>query len=170
VVANQPGHAEGRLDADAAVKGARFVRFCDAFNLPVVTFVDTPGFLSTDLQGQSRMVREATKLLYAYCEATVPKVTVITHRAYAEGFEVMGSKHTGADFNFAWPSAEIATAVPSGSLDREDSASPYEAAVAGHLDDVIEPTTTRPRVIDALEACASKREARPPKKHGNIPL
>jgi acetyl-CoA carboxylase carboxyltransferase component len=170
IVGNQPGHLGGRLDQDAAAKGSRFVRFCDAFNLPVVTFVDTPGFLPAEEQGHGRIVREAAKLMYAYCEATVPKVTIVTHRAYAEGFEVMCSKHTGADFNFAWPSAEIASKAPGGALDRQDSVSPYEAALKGHLDDVIEPVATRSRLVDALEACASKRESRPPKKHGNIPL
>jgi acetyl-CoA carboxylase carboxyltransferase component len=170
IVANQPTYLEGRLDQDAAAKGARFIRFCDAFNLPVVTFVDTPGFLPGEEQGHGRIVREAAKLMYAYCEATVPKIAVVTRRAYAEGFEVMCSKHIGADFNFAWPSAEIAAVAPSGSLDRQDFASPYDAALGGHLDDVIEPAATRPRLIDALEACASKRESRPPKKHGNIPL
>jgi len=170
IVANQPVDLDGRIDLDATIKGARFVRLCDTFNLPVVTLVDTPGVLPGKEQGDGRMVREAAKLMYAYCEATVPKVTLITHRAYAEGFEVMGSKHIGTDFSFAWPSAEIAAKAPAGSLDRQDLASPYDAAVSGHLDDVIEPTATRPRLIDALEACASKRESRPPKKHGNIPL
>ena len=170
IVANQAAHLEGRLDLDASVKGARFVRFCDAFNLPLVTFVDTPGFVPGEHQGHGRMVREAAKLMYAYCEATVPKLTVITHRAFAEGFEIMSSKHTRADFNFAWPSAQIGPGTPERALDHRDSASPYDAAAAGHLDDIIEPVTTRPRLVAALEACASKRESRPPKKHGNIPL
>ncbi|MBN1322085.1 MAG: methylmalonyl-CoA carboxyltransferase [Thermoleophilia bacterium] len=170
VVGNQPTDLDGRLDQDGSVKAARFVRLCDAFNLPVVTFVDTPGFLPGEESGRGRVLREAAKLMYAFCEATVPKVTVITHRAYAEGFEVMGSKHTGADFNFAWPSAEIVPIAPGGGLDRQDTGSPYEAAVSGHLDDVIEPSETRLRIIAALEACASKREDRPAKKHGNIPL
>jgi propionyl-CoA carboxylase beta chain len=146
------------------------VRFCDAFNLPLLTLVDTPGFLLGEEQGHGRTVREAAKLMYAYCEATVPKLTLITHRAFAEGFEVMGSKHIRADFNFAWPSAEIGTTAAEGALDHQESASPCDAALAGHLDDVIEPVTTRPRLVAALEACASKRETRPPKKHGNIPL
>jgi acetyl-CoA carboxylase carboxyltransferase component len=170
VLANQPAHLEGRLDQDAAIKAARFVRLCDAFNLPVVTFVDTPGFVPGEEQGHGRLVREAAKLMYAYCEATVPKISVVTHRAYAEGYEVMGSKHTGSDFNFAWPAAQIAATASEGSLDHQDSASPYEAAQRGHLDDVIEPTVTRSRIIDALEACASKREDRLQRKHGNIPL
>jgi propionyl-CoA carboxylase beta chain len=170
IVANQPTHLGGQLDSDASIKGARFVRFCDAFNLPLITFVDTPGFLRGEEQGHGRLVREAAKLMYAYCEATVPKLTVITHCAFGEGFEVMGSKHIHADFNFAWPSAEIGTGGVRSALDRQDSSSPYDAALTGHLDDVIEPVTTRPRLVAALEACASKRENRPPKKHGNIPL
>jgi acetyl-CoA carboxylase carboxyltransferase component len=170
VVFNQPGHLDGRLDQDAAAKAARFVRLCDAFNLPLVTFVDTPGFLPGEESGEGRILREAAKLMYAYCEATVPKLCLVTHRAYAEGFEVMGSKSVGSDFAFAWPSAEIGPVAPKGALDRQDFASPYAAAVAGHVDDIIEPAETRPRLIAALEACASKRESRLPKKHGNIPL
>jgi len=146
------------------------VRFCDAFNLPLVTFVDTPGFVAGKDQEHGGVVRAAAKLMYAYCEATVPKLTVVTRRVFGEGYEVMGSKETGADFNFAWPAAGIGRELPAGALDRQDSASPYVAAVGGHLDDVIEPLETRPRLIAALEACASKREGRPPKKHGNIPL
>jgi acetyl-CoA carboxylase carboxyltransferase component len=170
IVGNQPAHLAGRLDIDASAKGARFVRFCDSFNLPLVTFVDTPGFVAGKAQEHRGVIRSAAKLMYAFCEATVPKLTVITRKAYGEGFEVMCSKHIRADFNFAWPSAEIAAAAPSGVLDRQDVASPYDAALQGHLDDVIEPLETRPRLIAALEACASKREGRPPKKHGNIPL
>jgi len=170
VVGNQPAHLDGRLDQDAAAKGARFVRLCDAFNLPVVALVDCPGCVSAEESGDGRLVREAAKLMYAFCEATVPKLTVIIRRAYAEGFELMGSRHTGTDFTFAWPSAEISPAAPNGALDRKDSASPYNAALAGHLDDIVEPAETRPRLIAALEACASKREDRLPKKHGNIPL
>ena len=170
VVGNQPAHLAGRIDIDAAAKGARFVRFCDAFNLPLVTFVDTPGFVPGKEQEHGGIVRAAAKLMYAYCEATVPKLTVITRKAFGEAFEVMCSKPIRADFNFAWPAAGIGTKAPAGSLDRQDSASPYEAALHGYLDDVIEPVETRPRLIAALEACASKREGRPPKKHGNIPL
>ena len=170
VVGNQPSKLGGRLDLDAAAKGARFVRFCDSFNIPLVTFVDTPGFVAGSAQEHAGVIRGAAKLMYAYCEATVPKLTLITHKAYGEGFEVMCSKHVRADFNFAWPAADITSVAPDGSLDRQDLGSPYEAAVAGHLDDVIEPVETRPRLIAALEACASKREGRPPKKHGNIPL
>lgn len=170
VVGNQPAHLEGAIDVDAAVKAARFVRFCDAFNLPVVTFVDTPGFLAGKEQEQRGVVRAAAKLVYAYCDATVPKVTVVLRRSFGEGYEVMGSKGVRADFNFAWPGADIGTKPPAGALDRQDSSSPYAAAVAGVLDDVIEPAETRPRLIAALEACAAKREGRPPKKHDNLPL
>lgn len=170
IVANQPAHLDGRLDVAAAAKAARFVRFCDAFNLPLVTFVDTPGFEAGRDQEHCGVVRSAAKLIYAYCEASVPKLAVVTRRAFGEGYEVMCSKQVGADFNFAWPSAGIGRELPAGALDRQDSASPYEAAGAGYLDDVIEPVETRSRLIGALEACASKRESRPPKKHGNIPL
>jgi propionyl-CoA carboxylase beta chain len=170
VVANQPKSLEGRLDPDASAKGARFIRLCDAFNLPLVTLVDTPGFVLGKKEGHGRVMREAAKLVYAYCEATVPKLTVITRRAQAEGFEVMCSKRMGTDFNLAWPSAEIEVSVTAETSNAEDSRSPYSAAVAGHLDDVIEPSATRPRLVAALGACISKRENRPPKKHGNIPL
>lgn len=170
IVANQPAHLGGRLDIDACAKGARFVRFCDSFNIPLVTFVDTPGFVGGREQEHSGIIRSAAKLMYAFCEATVPKLTLITRKAYAEGFEVMCSKHIRADFNFAWPTADIRATAPAGRLDRRDDGSPYDAALNGHLDDVIEPSETRSRLIAALEACASKREGRPPKKHGNIPL
>lgn len=170
VVGNQPACEGGRLDMSAAAKGARFVRFCDAFNLPLVVLVDTPGFVGGAEQEHSGVIRGAAQLLYAFCEATVPKLTVVTHRAYGEGFEVMCSKHVRADFNFAWSTAEISAAAPSGAFDGEEQVSPYEAALRGHLDDVIEPGETRSRLVAALEACASKREGRPPKKHGNIPL
>jgi propionyl-CoA carboxylase beta chain len=132
--------------------------------------VDTPGFVPGKQQEHGGIVRAAAQLMYAYCEATVPKLTVVIRRAFGEGFEVMSSRSIRADFNFAWPAAEIGSKAPAGALDRGDSASPYEAALLGLLDDVIEPNETRPRLIAALEACASKREGRPPKKHGNIPL
>jgi propionyl-CoA carboxylase beta chain len=170
IVGNQPAKLSGRIDLDAAAKGARFVRFCDSFNIPLVTLVDTPGFVAGSAQEHAGVIRGAAKLMYAYCEATVPKLSLVTHRAYGEGFEIMCSKHVRADFNFAWPAAEIMAAAPAGALDRQDDGSPYDAALDGHLDDVIEPVETRPRLIAALEACASKREGRPPKKHGNIPL
>lgn len=170
VVCNQPVYLGGAIDVDAAVKAARFVRFCDAFNLPLVTFVDTPGFLPGKDQEYGGIVRAAAKLMYSYCEATVPKITLVTRRGFGEGYEVMCSKGIRADFNFAWPAAEIGARVPVGVLDRQDTSSPFDAAADGYLDDVIEPMETRPRLIAALEACASKREGRPPKKHGNIPL
>jgi propionyl-CoA carboxylase beta chain len=170
VVANQPAEQGGRLDVDACAKGARFVRTCDAFNVPLLTFVDTPGFLPGKAQERGGLLREATKLLYAFCEASVPKLTVITGKAYGEAYEVMCSKHIRADFNFAWPSAEIATPAAQGGAEGWESHSPVTAARRGYLDDVIEPRDTRPRLVAALEACASKREGRPPKKHGNIPL
>jgi acetyl-CoA carboxylase carboxyltransferase component len=167
VVGNQATEHDGRLDVDSAAKGARFVRFCDAFNLPVVTLVDTPGFVSGEEQAYGKMLREAAKLMYAYAEATVPKLTVVVGRALGEGFEVMCSKHLRADFCFAWPSATVA---PSEEAVGDDPDLLYGAAAAGHLDDIIEPGATRPRLVAALEACVSKRETRPAKKHGNIPL
>jgi propionyl-CoA carboxylase beta chain len=170
IVGNQPAHLDGSLDGEAARKAARFVRFCDAFNVPLVTLVDTRGFLGGKQREHQGVIRSAAQLMYAYCEATVPKITLITRAAYGEAREVMGSKQLRADFNFAWPSAGIALVPPEGALDRQDAASPYEAAAQGLLDDVIEPAETRPRLIAALDACASKREGRPPKKHGNIPL
>ena len=170
VVANQPTESDGRLDADAADKGARFVRMCDAFNLPIVCLVDTPGLVSGDGREQGRLTRAAGALMYAFCEATVPKLTVVTGRALAEGFEVMCSKNLGADFNLAWPGAEIGIRGDKVASGGDRSSSPYDSAVAGHLDDVFEPSVTRPRLVAALEACISKRDSRPPKKHGNLPL
>jgi propionyl-CoA carboxylase beta chain len=173
VVANQPAEQAGRLDIYACTKGARFVRTCDAFNIPLLTFVDTPGFVPGKVQERAGVLRDATKLLYAFCEATVPKLTVVTGKAYGEAYEVMCSKHIRADFNLAWPSAQIATSAASaggGAVRRWEAHSPFTAAKRGYLDDVIEPRDTRPRLVAALEACASKREGRPPKKHGNIPL
>ncbi len=170
VIGNQPACMDGEIDLRAAAKAARFVRCCDAFNVPLITFVDTPGFVPGKEQEHGGIVRAAAKLVYAYCEATVPKLTVIVRRAFGEGFETMCSKHTGADFSFAWPAADINAGPPLSALDRQDSGSPYDAAVRGYLDDVIEPPETRPRLAAALEVCVSKREARPPKKHGNIPL
>jgi propionyl-CoA carboxylase beta chain len=194
IVGNQPAHLAGTLDIDASTKGARFVRFCDAFNIPLVTFEDVPGFLPGIAQEHGGIIRNGAKLLYAFCEATVPKLTVITRKAYGGAYDVMCSKHIRADFNFAWPSAEIAVMGPDGAVSivfrkeldeaedpearrkelvaeyREKFASPYIAAQRGYIDDVIEPRETRPRLISALEACATKREGRPPKKHGNIPL
>ncbi len=170
VVANQPARLGGRLDMDASAKGARFVRTCDAFNIPLLTFVDTPGFVPGKAQARAGLLRDATKLLYAFCEATVPKLTLVTGKAFGEAYEVMCSKHIRADFNLAWPSAEIAASATASAVRRREAHSPFTAAKRGYLDDVIEPRDTRPRLVAALEACASKREGRPPKKHGNIPL
>jgi len=194
VVANQPKALAGVLDIDSSVKGARFVRTCDAFNIPLVTFVDVPGFLPGTAQEWGGIIRHGAKLLYAYCEATVPKLTVITRKAYGGAYDVMSSKHIRADFNFAWPTAEVAVMGPEGAVNivfrrdleeaedpaerraeliedyRERFANPYVAAERGYVDDVIEPRRTRPVLIDALEASLTKRERRPPRKHGNIPL
>lgn len=194
VVGNQPSHLAGCLDVDASIKGARFVRFCDAFNIPLITFVDVPGFLPGTSQEYNGIIRNGAKLLYAYCEANVPKLTVITRKAYGGAYDVMCSKHIRADFNVAWPTAEIAVMGAEGAVNiifrkelkqsddpevrrkelvdtyRDKFASPYIAAERGYIDDVIEPSDTRPRLIEALEACANKREHRPAKKHGNIPL
>ena len=194
IVANQPAVLAGCLDIDASTKGARFVRFCDAFNIPLVVFEDVPGFLPGINQEHGGIIRNGAKLLYAFCEATVPKLTLITRKAYGGAYDVMNSKHIRADFNFAWPTGEIAVMGPDGAVniifrrdlkDADDRvaahqelvanyrgrfANPFFAAERGYVDDVIEPKTTRPRLIGALEAIRNKREERPPKKHGNIPL
>ncbi|MBI1723189.1 MAG: acyl-CoA carboxylase subunit beta [Gemmatimonadetes bacterium] len=194
VVANQPAVLAGVLDIGASLKAARFVRFCDAFNVPIVTFVDVPGFLPGTGQEHGGIIKHGAKLLYAYCEATVPKVTVITRKAYGGAYDVMSSKHIRGDLNLAWPTAEIAVMGPKGAVEilfkREIEASrdaeaataerlgeytekfahPYIAAGRGYVDDVIDPRDTRPRLIDALEMLRSKRDRNPPKKHGNIPL
>jgi acetyl-CoA carboxylase carboxyltransferase component len=170
VVGNNPRFLGGHIDLDAADKGARFVRTCDVFNLPLLTFVDTPGFQPGLAQARAGAVRRAAKLLYSYCEATVPKLTVITGRAYGEAYEVMCSKHIRADFNLAWPSAEIAATAGAAAVRGWEASSPVVAARRGLLDDVIEPRETRARLAAALDACASKREGRPPKKHGNMPV
>ncbi len=194
IVANQPAVLAGVLDIDASVKAARFVRFCDAFNIPIVTFVDVPGFMPGTAQEHGGIIRHGAKLLYAYAEATVPKVTVITRKAYGGAYDVMSSKHLRADINFAWPSAEIAVMGPEGAVNiifrkqiaqaddpvaekarlvaeyRAKFANPYIAASRGFIDDVIEPHETRPRLINALEMLRNKRDTNPPKKHGNIPL
>ena len=182
VVANQPAHLNGALDIDASVKGARFVRFCDSFNIPLVTLVDVPGFLPQAEQEHGGIIRNGAKLLYAFCEATVPKLTVVVGKAYGEAYESMCSKHVGADFSLAWPSAEIAAVAPGKSVERgtrsagaadglrDTLASAYVAAQRGHIDDIVEPRETRPRLIASLEASVSKREGRPPKKHGTMPL
>ena len=194
VVAQQPMVLAGVLDIDASVKAARFVRFCDAFNIPLVTFVDVPGFLPGTAQEHGGIIRNGAKLLYAYAEATVPKLTVITRKAYGGAYDVMSSKHIRGDYNVAWPSAEIAVMGPEGAVNivyREEIerakdpearrkelvasyverfANPYVAAARGYLDDVIEPHETRPRLIAALRSLAGKRDANPKRKHGNIPL
>ena len=194
VVGNQPRALAGVLDIDSSVKGARFVRTCDAFNIPLVTFVDVPGFLPGTAQEWGGIIRHGAKLLYAYAEATVPKLAVITRKAYGGAYDVMSSKHIRADFNFAWPTAEVAVMGPEGAVNiifrkelegaddsdarrseliedyRERFASPFVAAERGYVDEVIEPRRTRPVLADALETALTKRERRPPRKHGNIPL
>jgi propionyl-CoA carboxylase beta chain len=194
VVANQPAHLAGTLDIDSSVKGARFVRFCDAFNIPLVVFEDVPGFLPGVGQEHGGIIRHGAKLLYAFAEASVPKLTVITRKAYGGAYCVMASKQIGADFNFAYPTAEIAVMGPQGAVEilyrreleeaadaeafkrakveefREKFASPFVAAERGYVDEIIEPRMTRPRLIRALELTAQKRDPLPPKKHGNIPL
>src|SRR5213593_4404656 len=194
VVGNQPRSLAGVLDIDSSAKAARFIRTCDAFNVPLVTFVDVPGFLPGTAQEWGGIIRHGAKLLYAYSEATVPKLAVITRKAYGGAYDVMSSKHIRADFNFAWPTAEIAVMGPEGAVNivfrdeigeagdpeerraeliadyKERFANPYAAAERGYVDDVIEPRRTRPVLIDALETARTKREQRPRRKHGNIPL
>ncbi|MGB1559740.1 MAG: acyl-CoA carboxylase subunit beta [Candidatus Thalassarchaeaceae archaeon] len=194
VVANQPMHLAGCLDIDASVKAARFVRFCDAFNIPLLTFVDVPGFLPGASQEWGGIIRHGAKLLYAFAEATVPKMTVITRKAYGGAYDVMSSKHIRGDYNIAWPTAELAVMGAKGAVqiihrrridtsrnpeqerqrlvdDYEDSfANPYKAAALGYLDDVIVPSETRSKLVKALGAILEKEEPRPEKKHGNIPL
>jgi len=194
VVANQPAHLAGCLDISASLKAARFVRFCDCFNIPLVTFVDVPGFLPGTAQEFGGIIKHGAKLLYAYCEATVPKLTVITRKAYGGAYDVMSSKHIRGDANFAYPTAEIAVMGPDGAVNilykremdaaknpaalkeektreyREKFANPYIAAERGYVDEVIEPRDTRRRLIQALEVLHTKRDSNPPRKHGNIPL
>ena len=194
VVANQPAHLAGCLDISASLKGARFVRFCDCFNLPLLTFEDVPGFLPGTAQEFGGIIKHGAKLLFAYCEATVPKLTVITRKAYGGAYCVMSSKHIRGDVNFAFPTAEIAVMGPEGAVNilyrrdmegvadpmrlrdektreyREKFANPYAAAERGYIDEVIEPKNTRKKLIQALEVLHTKRDQNPPKKHGNIPL
>jgi propionyl-CoA carboxylase beta chain len=192
IVANQPAHLAGCLDINSSVKGARFVRFCDAFNIPILTFEDVPGFLPGTEQEFGGIIRHGAKLLFAYAEATVPKITVITRKAYGGAYCVMGSKHIRTDINLAWPTAEIAVMGPEGAVNivykrelaaagdasrsekiaefRERFANPFIAAERGFIDDVIEPAHTRPRLIKAMRMLATKRESVPARKHGNIPL
>jgi propionyl-CoA carboxylase beta chain len=194
IVANQPAVLAGVLDVNASVKAARFVRFCDCFNVPIVTFVDVPGFLPGTVQEHGGIIRHGAKLLYAYCEATVPKLTVITRKAYGGAYDVMSSKHIRADLNLAWPTGEIAVMGAKGAVEilfrhqikaaadpaaeaqrltdeyTAKFANPYEAAARGYVDDVIDPRDTRPRLIEALRVLRAKRDRNPPRKHGNIPL
>jgi propionyl-CoA carboxylase beta chain len=194
VVGNQPAHLAGVLDIEASEKAARFVRTCDAYNVPIVTFTDVPGFLPGTDQEWNGIIRHGAKLLYAFTEATVPKLTVVTRKAYGGAYDVMNSKHMLADFNVAWPTAEVAVMGPEGAVNiiyRKDISSsptpderrqkliddykahfanPYSAAERGYIDDVIEPRQTRPKLIKALRMLQSKRVAQPKRKHGNIPL
>jgi acetyl-CoA carboxylase carboxyltransferase component len=194
IVANQPAMLAGVLDINSSEKAARFVRFCDAFNIPIITFEDVPGFMPGTAQEHGGIIRSGAKLLYAYCEATVPKLTVVTRKAYGGAYDVMSSKHIRGDVNLAWPTAEIAVMGPDGAVSiifrkeiaqakdpakrkaelveeyREKFANPYVSASRGYIDDVIEPRETRPRLINALEMLGNKRDANPAKKHGCIPL
>jgi acetyl-CoA carboxylase carboxyltransferase component len=194
IVANQPMVLAGVLDIKASEKAARFVRFCDCFNVPLIVFEDVPGFLPGVHEEHGGIIRHGAKLLYAFCEATVPKLTVVTRKAYGGAYCVMNSKHIRADFNVGWPSAEIAVMGPEGAVNiiyrrelngaedaearraelvndyREHLANPYIAAERGYIDDVIEPSETRPRLINALNMLQNKRDQNPPKKHGNMPL
>jgi acetyl-CoA carboxylase carboxyltransferase component len=197
IVANQPNYLAGVLDIAASRKAARFVRFCDAFNIPIVTFVDVPGFLPGTGQEYGGIILHGAKLLYAYGEATVPKITIILRKAYGGAYDVMSSKHLRGDINYAWPTAEIAVMGPKGAIEilhskeieeikdehargifiaekekeyRHKFANPYNAAKFGYIDDVIEPRNTRFRIVRALQALATKKEVNPPKKHSNLPL
>ena len=194
IVANQPLYLAGVLDIKASEKAARFIRFCDAFNIPIITFEDVPGFMPGMDQEHGGIIRSGAKLLYAYCEATVPKITVVTRKAYGGAYCVMNSKHIRSDLNLAWPTAELAVMGPDGAVNiifrreiaeaedpvarkaelvqdyRERFANPYVAAARGYIDDVILPSETRPRLINALGMLQNKRDSNPPKKHGNVPL
>ena len=194
LVAQQPLYLAGVLDIDASIKAARFVRFCDAFNIPVVTFIDVPGFMPGVDQEHRGIIKHGAKLIYAYAEATVPKVSVITRKAYGGAYIVMSSKHLRGDINYAWPSAELAVMGPDGAVNivyrdalknaedseltrarliaeyREKFASPYVAASRGYLDEVIDPAETRPMIIKALEILSYKRDRQLPRKHGNMNL
>lgn len=194
IIANQPAHLAGVLDIDSSIKGARFVRFCDCFNIPLVTFEDVPGFLPGTIQEHGGIIKHGAKLLYAFCEATVPKLTVITRKAYGGAYDVMSSKHIRGDINYAWLTAEIAVMGPKGAAEiifkkeisaaddpetyltqkegeyRQMFASPFKAAERGYVDDIIIPENTRPRLIRALRMLDTKKDTNPPKKHGNIPL
>jgi len=191
IVANQPKVLAGTLDIDASIKAARFVRFCDSFNIPIITFVDVPGFLPGKKQEHGGIIIHGAKLLYAYAEATVPKITIITRKAYGGAYDVMCSKHIRADINYAWPNSEIAVMGSQGAVSiifrkelandinqkdvlveeyKEKFSNPYIAAERGYIDDIIDPSETRIKIAQALEICADKRVERPKRKHGNIPL
>ncbi|MGJ3237697.1 MAG: acyl-CoA carboxylase subunit beta, partial [Anaerolineae bacterium] len=194
IVANQPMVLAGVLDINASEKAARFIRTCDSFNIPIITFVDVPGYMPGRDQEHAGIIRRGAKLLYAYCEATVPKLTVTTRKSYGGAYCVMSSKHIRGDLNLAWPTAEIAVMGPEGAVEitnrrelqeaddpaakktelanayRDRFAHPYIAASRGYIDDVIEPSETRSRLINALQVFQNKRDENPPKKHGNIPL
>ncbi len=189
IVANQPNHLAGVLDIGSSLKGARFVRFCDAFNIPLITFEDVPGFLPGTAQEFGGIIKHGAKLLYAFSEATVPKITIITRKAYGGAYDVMSSKHIGADINFAYPTAEVAVMGPEGAVNiifrdrltdeqkkkavddyKRTFASPYKAAQLGYIDEIIKPKQTRFKIIQALEMTQNKSKSNPPKKHGNIPL
>jgi acetyl-CoA carboxylase carboxyltransferase component len=194
IVAQQPAVLAGVLDIDSSIKGARFIRTCDCFNIPIITFEDVPGFLPGVDQEHGGIIRSGAKLLYAYCEATVPRITVITRKAYGGAYDVLNSRHIRGDISYAWPTAEIAVMGPDGAVNiifrkeiaaakdpqaertrliqeyREKFANPYVAAARGYIDDIIEPRETRPRLITALQMLSNKRDSNPPKKHGNIPL
>jgi len=194
IIANQPNFMAGCLDIDASVKGARFVRFCDAFNIPLIIYEDVPGFLPGTHQEYGGIIKHGAKLIYAFCEATVPRITLITRKAYGGAYCVMSSKHIRGDINIAYPNAEIAVMGAEGAVNiifrneiknaqdanaerkrliqdyREKFANPYKAAEMGYIDDVIDPADTRSRIIEALKMLKTKRATNPPKKHGNIPL
>ena len=190
IVANQPNHLAGVLDTTSSMKAARFVRFCDAFNIPVITLVDVPGFLPGTTQEWGGIIKHGAKLLYAYCEATIPRITLITRKAYGGAYDVMSSKHIGGDVNFAYPTAEIAVMGPEGAVNilykkanlteeqrtkavedyKKTFAGPYKAAELGYIDEIIMPRDTRFRLIQALEMTQTKTKSGPPRKHGNIPL
>jgi len=186
IVANQPKVAAGCLDINSSVKGARFVRFCDAFNIPLITFVDVPGFLPGTAQEYHGIIRHGAKLLYAYAEATVPKITVITRKAYGGAYDVMSSKHLRGDMNYAWPTAEVAVMGAAGAVkiifkgsdniaDKEKEyvnkfANPFPASTRGFVDDIIEPRSTRMKICQDLHLLSTKDLKNPPKKHDNIPL
>jgi propionyl-CoA carboxylase beta chain len=188
IVANNPAFLAGVLDINSSTKAARFVRFCDAFNIPLVTLVDVPGFLPGTEQEYGGIIKHGAKLLYAFAEATVPKITLITRKAYGGAYDVMASKHIGADINYSFPTGEIAVMGAEGAVNimnknlseaertaaiedyRDKFANPYKAAEMGYIDEVIQPKQSRYKIIQALEMCRNKSEHNPPKKHGNIPL